>query len=65
MIRGILIILSLTSLYSCLGTKPIVNGQGLVELSSNGDYIRPIKTPVGYYYNSPKTGKVVRIPIMR
>lgn len=65
MVRGILTILSLTGLYSCLGTRPMVNKEGLVKLSSNGDYIRPIKTPIGYYYNSPKTGKIVRIPLMR
>lgn len=65
MIKYILTILSIISLYSCSSTRPVVNEQGLVRLSNDGDYIRPIRTSNGYYYNDPRNGRVVRMPIKR
>jgi hypothetical protein len=53
--------LLLLTLGSCVNTKSIMNKNGLIELSQNGDYIRPIKISTGYYYNSPKNGKVIHI----
>jgi len=63
--KYILIILSLISLYSCSVTVPVASREEVVELSKEGDYIRPIRTSNGYYYNDPKTGKAVRMPIKR
>ena len=58
--KYILIILSLIGLYSCSVTVPVASREEVVELSKEGDYIRPIKTPVGYYYNDPKDSKIVK-----
>lgn len=55
-----LIILSLVGLYSCSVTVPVVSREEVVELSKEGDYIRPIRTSNGYYYNDPKDGKLVK-----
>jgi hypothetical protein len=52
--------LLLLLLSGCVSTKPVVNN-GLVELSKEEDYIRPIKTSNGYYYNNPRGGKLVYI----
>jgi hypothetical protein len=52
------VVLFLLLLSGCVSTKPVVNN-GLVELSKEGDYIRPIKTSNGYYYNNPRGGKLV------
>lgn len=54
------IAVSLLLLSGCASSKSVTDS-GLVELSENGDYIRPIKTPNGYYYNNPKDGKLVHI----
>lgn len=47
-------------LSGCVGTKPTIGSNGLIKLSNDEDYIRPIKTPVGYYYNSPKNRKIIK-----
>jgi hypothetical protein len=52
--------LFLLFLSGCVSTKTVTDN-GLVKLSEEGDYIRPMKTPNGYYYNNPKGGKLLYI----
>jgi len=47
-------------LSGCVNTKQ-VQDNGMVKLSEDGDYIRPIKTQSGYYYNNPSGKKLVYI----
>lgn len=53
----IFILILLIGITSCRTGREVKGSSTLIELSDSGDYIRPIQTPTGYYYNDPRNGK--------